>query len=184
MASVIQAILIIAALSALNSGLFASGRIMRSLGMANEAPKFTMKISKSGVPWTGIAMTAAVYAIGVWLNAAFPGQAFETALGLGSLTVIYVWIAIFACQLRLRSQVKRGLAKPSSHQTPWSPRTAASAAFSFFSWYWQGLPSLDGRAPLSSAQDGLHRGDLRPTSLRRGSLPRVALGPRKSRQLG
>ena len=47
----IQAVLIIAAMSSLNSGLYSTGRVLRSLGIAKQAPGFTLKMSSSGVPW-------------------------------------------------------------------------------------------------------------------------------------
>ena len=44
----IQAILIVAAMSSLNSGLYSTGRVLRSLGMSKQAPAFTLKMSSSG----------------------------------------------------------------------------------------------------------------------------------------
>ena len=43
--TVIQVVLIIAALSSLNSGLYSTGRVLRSLGMSKQAPGFTLKMS-------------------------------------------------------------------------------------------------------------------------------------------
>jgi L-asparagine permease len=51
MGTLIQMVLIVAALSSLNSGLYSTGRVLRSLGMAKQAPAFTLKMSKQGVPW-------------------------------------------------------------------------------------------------------------------------------------
>ncbi len=45
MAAVIQVVLIVAAMSSLNSGLYSTGRVLRSLGMSKQAPKFTLKMS-------------------------------------------------------------------------------------------------------------------------------------------
>ncbi len=61
--------LIVAALSSLNSGLYSTGRVLRSLGMAKQAPAFTLKMSNSGVPWAGIVMTSVVFVFGAVLNA-------------------------------------------------------------------------------------------------------------------
>ena len=41
MSFVIQIVLIIAALSSLNAGLYSTGRVLRSLGMSKQAPTFT-----------------------------------------------------------------------------------------------------------------------------------------------
>lgn len=124
MASVIQAILIVAAMSSLNSGLYSTGRVLRSLGIAKEAPRFTLKMSGSGVPWAGIVMTSAIYVLGSVLNAVVPSDAFEIALEASALGVVYTWGTIFFCQLRLRRLCDRGVVPPSPFRMPGSPWTS------------------------------------------------------------
>jgi len=121
--SVIQAVLIVAAMSSLNSGLYSTGRVLRSLGMSKQAPGFTLKMSKSGVPWAGIVMTAVVYVFGALLNFFFE-DAFEIALEAASIGVVATWATIFLCQLRLRDLVKRGVIEKSPFQMPGSPYTS------------------------------------------------------------
>lgn len=120
MGDVIQAVLIVAAMSSLNSGLYATGRVLRSLGMSKQAPQFTLKMSKSGVPWAGIVMTSVVYIFGAILNAIDP-NAFETALEAAALGVIFTWGTIFLCQLRLRKLVNKGIIRKKPFQMPGSP---------------------------------------------------------------
>lgn len=121
---VVQAILIIAAMSSLNSGLYSTGRVLRSLGMAKQAPGFTLRMSASGVPYAGILMTAVVYALGAILNAVAPGSAFDIALECASIGVLATWSAIFLCQIRLRQLSDRGVIPASSFQAPGSPYTS------------------------------------------------------------
>lgn len=123
MSALIQAILIVAAMSSLNSGLYSTGRVLRSLGMSKQAPGFTMKMSKSGVPWAGIVMTSVVYVFGAVLNAIAP-DAFEIALEAAAVGVVFTWGTIFACQLRLRRLSDRGVVPASSFPMPGSPWTS------------------------------------------------------------
>ncbi|GGL97196.1 amino acid permease [Nakamurella endophytica] len=123
MGDVIQAVLIVAAMSSLNSGLYSTGRVLRSLGMSKQAPGFTLSMSGSGVPWGGIIMTSVVYVFGAVLNAIDP-DAFETALEAASLGVIFTWSTIFLSQLRLRKLVNRGVIPRSPFQMPGSPYTS------------------------------------------------------------
>jgi len=123
MGDVIQGVLIVAAMSSLNSGLYSTGRVLRSLGVSKQAPAFTLKMSKSGVPWAGIVMTAVVYVFGSVLNALVP-NAFEIALEAAALGVVFTWGTIFVCQLRLRSLSNRGVVPPSSFQMPGHPYTS------------------------------------------------------------
>jgi L-asparagine permease len=120
---VIQAVRIVAALSSLNSGLYSTGRVLRSLGMSKQAPAFTLKMSASGVPWAGIVMTSVVYVLGAVLNALAP-DAFEIALEAAAIGVIFTWATIFLCQLRLRSLVNRGVLQASPFQMPGHPYTS------------------------------------------------------------
>ncbi|MGZ4475997.1 MAG: amino acid permease [Nocardioides sp.] len=121
---VLQAILIIAAMSSLNSGLYTTGRVLRSLGIAKQAPGFTLRMSGSGVPYAGILMTAVIYALGAILNAIAPGSAFDIALECASIGVLFTWGSIFVCQIRLRQLSDRGVIPPSTLQTPFSPWTS------------------------------------------------------------
>ncbi len=123
MGSVIQAVLIVAAMSSLNSGLYSTGRVLRSLGIANQAPAFTLKMSASGVPWAGIVMTSVVYVFGAVLNALTPA-AFEVALEAAAIGVLFTWMTIFLSQLKLRSLVNRGIIAKSPFQMPGSPYTS------------------------------------------------------------
>ena len=123
MATLIQAVLIIAAMSSLNSGLYSTGRVLRSLGIAKQAPGFTLKMSGSGVPWAGIVMTSVVFVLGAVLNALTP-DAFEIALEAAAIGVVFTWATIFLCQLRLRQLSDKGVVPPSSFQAPGSPWTS------------------------------------------------------------
>jgi L-asparagine permease len=123
MATLIQAVLIIAAMSSLNSGLYSTGRVLRSLGIAKQAPGFTLKMSGSGVPWAGIVMTSVVFVLGAILNALTP-DAFEIALEAAAIGVVFTWATIFLCQLRLRQLSNKGVVPPSSFQAPGYPWTS------------------------------------------------------------
>ncbi len=123
MGAIIQAVLIVAAMSSLNSGLYSTGRVLRSLGMSKQAPGFTLKMSSQGVPWAGIVMTSVVYVFGAVLNALTP-NAFEVALEAAALGVLFTWGTIFLCQIRLRQLVNKGVIPASPFQMPGYPWTS------------------------------------------------------------
>ena len=123
MGTLIQIVLIIAAMSSLNAGLYSTGRVLRSLGFAKQAPRFTLLMSGSGVPWAGIVMTSVVFLLGVVLNALTP-DAFEIAIETTAICILYTWATIFLCQLRLRRLTDRGVIPASSFQAPGSPWTS------------------------------------------------------------
>ena len=123
MAALIQAVLIVAAMSSLNSGLYSTGRVLRSLGMSKQAPQFTLKMSAQGVPWAGIVMTSVIFVFGSLLNFLAP-DAFEIALEAAAIGVIFTWGTIFLCQLRLRQLVNKGVIEASPFQAPGYPWTS------------------------------------------------------------
>src|SRR5919199_4446701 len=123
MSTLIQIVLIVAALSSLNAGLYSTGRVLRSLGMSKQAPQFCLKMSDSGVPWAGIVMTSVIYVLGSLLNYLAP-DAFEIALEAAAIGVIFTWGTIFACQLRLRKLSDRGVIPPSPFKMPGHPYTS------------------------------------------------------------
>ena len=61
-------VVLTAALSSLNSGLYSTGRVLRSLAMGGSAPPFVSRMNAAKVPYGGIVVTLAVYLFGVVLN--------------------------------------------------------------------------------------------------------------------
>jgi L-asparagine permease len=123
MGMLIQIVLIVAALSSLNAGLYSTGRVLRSLGMSKQAPRFTLLMSGQGVPWAGIVMTSVVYVFGSVLNFLLP-DAFEIALEAAAIGVVFTWATIFLSQLRLRRLTDRGVIPPSPFPMPGHPYTS------------------------------------------------------------
>ena len=79
---IMNLVVLTAALSSLNAGLYSTGRILRSMSVAGSAPKFAQRMNKAGVPYGGIAITAGVSLLGVPLNYLVPAQAFEIVVNV------------------------------------------------------------------------------------------------------
>lgn len=123
-ADAMNVIVLTAALSSCNSGLYSTGRILRSLAADGEAPAFTAKMSRNHVPYGGVLLVASVYVLGVVLNYFVPSSAFEIALSVAALGVIWTWAVIFLCQLRLRKQINSGELEPTEFPMPGYPWTS------------------------------------------------------------
>jgi L-asparagine permease len=122
--SVMNIIVITAALSSLNSGLYSTGRVLRSLAIGGSAPSLFARMNAQAVPYCGILITVAVYAVGVLLNYLVPSQVFGLVLNIASIGVISTWAFILLCQLRLRASINRGENAPVAFRMPWSPYTS------------------------------------------------------------
>jgi L-asparagine permease len=127
---VMNLVVLTAAMSSLNSGLYSTGRILRSMAMAGSAPRFTARMNHSQVPYGGILLTCAVCVLGVGLNYLMPGQAFEIVLNVASLGIISTWVIIMICHLVFVRRAKAGLVARPSFRLPGSPVTEiATIAF-------------------------------------------------------
>lgn len=117
-------VVLTAALSSLNSGLYSTGRVLRSLALGGSAPGFVAKMNSNGVPYGGILLTVCVNALGVPLNYVVPTQAFEIVLNVASLGVIGTWAVIVMCQICFRRAVSRGKLADVDFRMPGAPVTS------------------------------------------------------------
>jgi L-asparagine permease len=107
--TIMNVVVLTAAFSSLNAGLYSTGRILRSMAMNGSAPKFTSRMSKRGVPYGGICLTALIGLFGVLLNGIVPSKAFEIVLNMAALGIIASWGTIVICQIQLYRWSKRGI---------------------------------------------------------------------------
>ncbi|HET6500301.1 MAG TPA: amino acid permease [Amycolatopsis sp.] len=120
---VMDIVVMTAALSSVNSGLYSTGRILRSLSVAGSAPKFTAKISRRGVPYGGVLLTACFYVAGVLLNLVMPSSAFEIALEFSAVGIVGMWSMIMIAHLGMRRKALRGELERPSFRLPGAPFT-------------------------------------------------------------
>lgn len=120
---IMNLVVLTAALSSCNSGLYSTGRILRALAAKGEAPRVTGLMSARHVPYGGIIFTAIVYLAGVGLNAVVADEAFEIATSIASLGVLTTWATLLYCQIRLRAKARRGEVERPIYRMPGSPYT-------------------------------------------------------------
>ncbi len=117
-------VVLTAALSSLNSGLYSTGRVLRSLAMGGSAPPFVSRMNRAKVPYGGIIVTLVVYLLGVVLNYVVPSQVFEIVLNIASLGIVSTWGFIVVCQMLLRKKIDRGIIPPVAFRMPLAPFTS------------------------------------------------------------
>lgn len=118
-ASLMNFVMLIAVLSAANSALYATSRLLYSLAKDREAPQLFARLSRRQVPYMGIAIGTLCMLCGAWISFAAPDQVFAYLMGIPGYTVLLMWIAIVASQIRLR-QKKGVLASFHVSGYPWS----------------------------------------------------------------
>lgn len=121
MGDIMNFVVITAALSSLNAGLYSTGRIMRTMAHAGSAPERLSAMNSRGVPFGGILLTSAVILLGVVINYLNPGKAFDIALNMVAVTIVLVWSFLLICQMRLKAAADRGEIERPSFRMPLSP---------------------------------------------------------------
>ncbi|MFJ1703879.1 amino acid permease [Kitasatospora sp. NPDC088346] len=122
-AGVMNLVVLTAALSSLNSGLYSTGRILRSMSLSGSAPRFTGVMNKGGVPYGGILLTAGFGVLGVVLNYVMPGEAFELVVNFASIGILGTWAMIMICSLLFWRRAADGRVTRPGYRLPWAPYT-------------------------------------------------------------
>ena len=128
---IIQVVVLTAALSSLNAGLYATGRTLRSMAVAGEAPRVAAGLNKHQVPAGGIIITSALGLLGVVLNAYLPGDAFDIVMNLAGIGIAGTWGAILVTHLAFLRRVQEGKEVRPAYRMPWAP-WSNYAALAFF----------------------------------------------------
>ncbi|KWZ82562.1 amino acid permease [Heyndrickxia coagulans] len=106
-AHVMNFVLLTAVLSAANSGIYATSRTLFNMAQSGEAPRAFLKISRKGVPLISILLTSLFILAGVILAYLTPDEVISYLMTIPGFTVVLVWIAICAAELRLRKSYEK-----------------------------------------------------------------------------
>ncbi|WP_017474057.1 amino acid permease [Bacillus licheniformis] len=101
-AGIINFVVMTAAMSGCNSGIFSAGRMLYTLGVNGQAPKFFTKISRNGVPLYGTIAVLIGLAIGVVLNYIAPSNIFVYVYSASVLPGMIPWFVILLSHIGFR----------------------------------------------------------------------------------
>lgn len=120
-AHIINAVVITAAASSCNSGIFSTGRMLYNLAQRGQAPKVFGVVSSAHVPAAGIHASAAVMLIAVVLNYFVPAQVFTWVTSVAVVGALWTWGIIMVAHANYRRAIERGKAKSVSYRMPGAP---------------------------------------------------------------
>ncbi|CNL37366.1 aromatic amino acid transport protein [Yersinia aldovae] len=108
-ATILNVVVLTAALSVYNSGVYCNSRMLFGLASQGNAPKLLTKVNKRGVPILSIALSALATSAGVVINYVMPGKAFELLMALVVSTLVINWVMICLAHLKFRAaKMKEG----------------------------------------------------------------------------
>ncbi|MFW6693490.1 amino acid permease [Streptomyces sp. MAR4 CNX-425] len=117
-AGIVNFVVLTAALSSCNSGMYSTGRMLRDLAANSEAPKLLGRLSPRRVPAAGIAVSVVVMSVGVVLNYLVPEKAFGYVMSVATAAAIWTWSMILVSHIRYRREVVAGRLPASSFPAP------------------------------------------------------------------
>jgi GABA permease len=106
-ASIMNAVILTAVLSALNSGLYASSRMLLAMTRRGDAPAVLAQVNRQGVPVRAILAGTIVGWAAVVMSYVSPNAVFAFLVKSNGTVAIFVYVLIALSELRLRRRLKR-----------------------------------------------------------------------------
>jgi len=106
-ATVMSLVILTAVLSALNSGLFASSRMLMALARHGDAPAAVARLDRRGVPVAAILASTAFGYVTVAMSYLSPDRIFAFLVNSYGTVAIFVYVLIAVAELRLRRRLER-----------------------------------------------------------------------------
>jgi AAT family amino acid transporter len=107
-AGVVNFVILIAALSAMNSQLYITTRMMFSLARAGDAPRRFGELGKRGTPVAALLLSSIGIAVATLVNFLFPDTAFTLMVSISMFGAMFTWLMVFVTHLRFRRAHTRG----------------------------------------------------------------------------
>ena len=105
-ATALNVVVLTAALSVYNSGVYCNTRMLFGLAKQGNAPRALLRLNRRGVPLAALGVAALATGACVVVNYFMPGEAFEVLMGLVVSALIINWAMISWIHLRFRAQKK------------------------------------------------------------------------------
>ncbi len=109
-AHVLNFVVLTAALSVYNSGLYSNGRVLYSLARQGNAPKAFMRLSRRGIPYAGVLFSSMVTAVAVAVIYFLPETAFSILMAMALGASIISWVMILLTHRAFRKRIGSGAA--------------------------------------------------------------------------
>uniref|UniRef100_UPI0005852236 amino acid permease n=1 Tax=Pseudomonas aeruginosa TaxID=287 RepID=UPI0005852236 len=106
-ANILNFVVLTAALSVYNSGVYCNSRMLYGLAAQGDAPKVLMSVDRRGVPVLSILVSALITFLCVIVNYVLPHKALELLMSLVVAALVINWAMISLSHLKFRAAMKR-----------------------------------------------------------------------------
>lgn len=118
---IMNAVVVTAVLSCLNSGVYVSSRVLYTLSNHGEAPRWLIRANRRGVPDRAILLSITGGVIGVMLAAFDPGGALAFLLNATGAVMLVIYLMVAFAQIRYRRNLERSAPERLQLKTWWFP---------------------------------------------------------------
>ncbi|MBP2002441.1 lysine-specific permease [Paenibacillus shirakamiensis] len=101
-ASVMNAVILSSVLSAGNSGMYASSRVLYGLAKEGKAPQFLAKLNKRGLPINALLLTTLVGMVAFFASLFGDGVVYTWLLNASGMCGFITWLGVALCHYRFR----------------------------------------------------------------------------------
>lgn len=121
-ADIMNFVILTAILSAGNSGLYASSRMLWSLANEGMLSKSVVKINKHGVPMRALLLSMAGAVLSLFSSIYAADTVYLALVSIAGFAVVVVWLAIPVAQINFRKEfLKENQLEDLSYKTPFTP---------------------------------------------------------------
>lgn len=120
-AGIINFVVLTAALSSCNSGIFSTGRMLYNLAQQGQALPMFGKVGKNGVPNMAVLISVTMLLGGVLLNYIAPKEVFTWLTAISTFGAVWTWAVILVSQLKFRRMLTPGQVAKLEHRMPFFP---------------------------------------------------------------
>ncbi|KAM0748529.1 amino acid permease [Meredithblackwellia eburnea MCA 4105] len=146
-AALMNCVIIVTVISAGNSALYLSSRILVGLAREDQAPSIFARVNSHGVPWPALIFSNAISLLSLlkYAKGTASGQVFAYLMSLSGVSTFICWAVIALCHIRFRqgmeAQGRRSSTLP--FRSRWYPHGAYFAFWSnVFLCFYQGYTTL------------------------------------------
>lgn len=105
--TIMTAIVLVAVLSCLNSGIYVTSRVLFALARRGDAPKWTGRLGSGQVPRTAILIGSAFSYVALATSIVSPERAFAFLVNASGAIMLVIYMFLSLAQLRMRARLER-----------------------------------------------------------------------------
>ncbi len=120
-ATILNIVVISAAVSAINSDIFSAGRMLYGMAQDGLAPAAFSRLSRAGVPGMTVLMMGIALLFGIVLNYLLPKELFLVFASIVTFAVVWGWLMILLSQVAMRFKLSRQEVDKLTFRVPFWP---------------------------------------------------------------